>query len=90
MICCQMYWIVCSSNWFLNRSFLAPSQSLDWQGAARPTGGAFVATLDSFGVCFSGTIMPSKTSYLRVCNILTRPRAALKWYLVYIVMQALQ
>jgi hypothetical protein len=46
--------------------------------------------LDSFGVCFSGTIMPSKTSYLLVCNISTRPRAALKWYLVYIVIQALR
>ena len=37
------------SDWILIRQFKAPSQSLDWQGAARPTGGAFVATSGSLG-----------------------------------------
>lgn len=37
--------------------FLAPSQSLDWQCAARPTGVAFVTTSGSFGVCVSTSII---------------------------------
>ena len=38
-----------TSDWILIGQFNEPSQSLDWQGAARPTGGAFVATSGSLG-----------------------------------------
>ncbi|NDI13353.1 MAG: hypothetical protein EBZ20_08075, partial [Rhodobacteraceae bacterium] len=37
------------SDWILIYLLKALSQSLDWQGAARPTGGAFVATSGSLG-----------------------------------------
>jgi hypothetical protein len=45
------------SDWILIYLFKALSQSLDWQGAARPTGGAFVATPGSLWICSSPSIM---------------------------------
>ena len=48
---------LCRGNRILPPQFSAPSQSLDWQCAARPTGGAFVATSGSFGVCVSTSII---------------------------------
>jgi len=56
------------SDWILVPQFKAPSQSLDWQGAARPTGGAFVATSGSLGICSSASMLDSCGNALaRVC-----------------------
>jgi hypothetical protein len=58
------------SDWFLIAQFWTPSQSLDWQGAARPTGDAFVATSGSLGICFSPFIRQSKTNRLGVSRMI--------------------
>ena len=58
------------SDWFLIAQFWTPSQSLDWQGAARPTGGAFVATSGSLGICFSPFIRQSKTNRFGVSRMI--------------------
>ena len=44
--------------------FKPPSQSLDWQGAVFPTGGAFVATSGSLWLCSSALLMRSNSSRL--------------------------
>jgi hypothetical protein len=43
--------------------FLAPSQSLDWQGAARPTGGAFRRHLGQLGVLFTAKLLDKIQSF---------------------------
>ena len=50
------------SDWILIFLLQAPSKSLDWQGAARPTGGAFVVTSGSVWICSSPSIMRLNSS----------------------------
>ncbi len=62
------------SDWILIYLLKALSQSLDWQGAARPTGGAFFATSGSFVFCFSTSIMRSNSSLLGLSRMIQPTR----------------
>jgi hypothetical protein len=61
---------------FAPPQFSAPSQSLDWHCAARLTGGAFVATSGSFGVCVSTSIIRSNSSRFGISHVI-QPTPAL-------------